>query len=202
MAGKGLRRSWISHCWKLVGAVCLLAVMTLSVSVAQAQDAPKALTDVTNAITGAVPTTVPSEEVAPFKYFSFLDDPHFTGGERAALFASLAVAVMALLYAWMLVKQVVGADKGTKKMQEIAAAVREGSDAYLARQLRVVGVLIVVLVFVLFFSKKMAGGNYATEYAFGRAGAFLVGAIFSALVGFVGMRMATTGNLRVAAAAQ
>ncbi|MEI8195845.1 MAG: sodium-translocating pyrophosphatase, partial [Phycisphaerae bacterium] len=95
-----------------------------------------------------------------------------------------------------------GADTGTKKMQEIAAAVREGSDAYLARQLRVVGVLIVVLVVVLFLSKYMAGGNYATEYAIGRAGAFFVGAIFSALVGFVGMRMATTGNLRVAAAAQ
>src|SRR5262249_54161895 len=39
-------------------------------------------------------------------------------------------------------------------------------------------------------------------FAWGRAGAFLMGAIFSALVGFVGMRLATTGNLRVAAAAQ
>jgi K(+)-stimulated pyrophosphate-energized sodium pump len=140
-------------------------------------------------------------EAATFKYFSFWSDPKFTSGERAALFGSLCVAVAALLYALMLVKQVVAADRGTKKMQEIAAAVREGANAYLARQLKVVALLIVVLVFVLFYSKYSGGGTFAKEYALGRAGAFFIGAIFSALVGFVGMRMATLGNLRVAAAA-
>jgi len=45
------------------------------------------------------------------------------------------------------------------------------------------------------------GGEFVHEFALGRAWAFLMGATFSALVGFVGMRMATTGNLRVAAAA-
>ena len=158
---------------------------------AQAQ---KTAADMTAAVNG--------EGVKTFEYFSFLNDPKFTSGERAALFVSLGVAIMALLYAAMLVKQVINADQGTQKMKEIAAAVREGANAYLARQLRVVGVLIVVLVFVLFFSKYLSGGNYAKEYAIGRAGAFFVGAVFSALVGFVGMRMATIGNLRVAAAAQ
>jgi K(+)-stimulated pyrophosphate-energized sodium pump len=136
-----------------------------------------------------------------FHYFSFMTDEKFTSGERLALFASLGVALAALAYAAMLVKQVVNADQGTPKMQAIAAAVREGANAYLARQLKVVGALIVVLVFVLFFSKYSAGGENVTHYAFGRAWAFLMGAIFSALVGFVGMRMATIGNLRVAAAA-
>ncbi|MBI3832561.1 MAG: sodium-translocating pyrophosphatase [Planctomycetes bacterium] len=126
---------------------------------------------------------------------------NFSDGERIALFASMGVAIMALLYAWMLVKQVTNADKGTPKMQEIAAAVREGADAYLFRQLKVVAMLIVVLVVVLFLSKSLSGGPNATEYAFGRAFAFLMGAFFSGLVGFVGMRMATIGNLRVAAAA-
>ncbi len=139
---------------------------------------------------------------APFQYFSFMSDPHFSYGERFALWASLAVACCALLYALMLVQQVVGADQGTKKMQEIAAAVREGANAYLARQLKVVGLLILVLMVVLFYSKYAAGGENATEYAIGRTWAFLMGALFSGTVGFVGMRMATTGNLRVAAAAK
>jgi K(+)-stimulated pyrophosphate-energized sodium pump len=145
---------------------------------------------------------VTGHEVVPaFEWFAFWSDPKFSTGERAALFGALAVAICALLYAGMLVGQVLHADQGTQKMKEIAAAVREGANAYLARQLRVVAGLIVVLVVVLFFSKYLSGGNYAKEYAFGRAGAFLMGAIFSATVGFVGMRMATIGNLRVAAAA-
>ena len=142
-----------------------------------------------------------SEATASFKYFSFLTDNKFSTGERAALFGSLVVALLALAYAGMLVKQVVNADQGTKKMQEIAAAVREGANAYLSRQLRVVGALIVVLVVVLFFSKYDGTGGFNTHYAIGRAWAFLMGAVFSATVGLVGMRMATIGNLRVASAA-
>ncbi len=144
-----------------------------------------------------------TEHGAAFKYFSFLSDEKFSTGERAALFGSLGVAICALLYAGMLVGQVIRADQGTKKMKDIADAVREGANAYLARQLRVVAVLIVVLVFVLFFSKYSAAKDnpITIHYAFGRAWAFLMGAVFSATVGFVGMRMATIGNLRVAAAA-
>ena len=146
-------------------------------------------------------TTPAAETTATFKYFSFLTDNKFSAGERVALFGSLIVALLALAYAGMLVKQVVNADQGTKKMQEIAAAVREGANAYLSRQLRVVGILIVVLVVVLFFSKYDGTGGFNTHYAIGRAWAFLMGALFSATVGLVGMRMATIGNLRVAAAA-
>ena len=156
--------------------------------------APK-VADVMSAATGG------EGALPPFKYFDFLTDPKFTTVERSALFASAFVAICALLYAAMLVKQVTGADQGTQKMKDIAAAVREGANAYLARQLKVVGALIIVLVFVLFLGKYLAGGNYAKEYAIGRAWAFLMGAVFSATVGFVGMRMATIGNLRVAAAA-
>ena len=203
----------LSRNWKLMGALCLLLAVTVFASrgFAQGATAPAG-------VAGAVESGVPTGETA-FKYFSFLDtsDPHnkFTNGERMALFGSLIVAFMALGYAAMLVKQVVGADQGTQKMKDIAAAVREGANAYLARQLKVVAMLIVVLVGVLFLSKYVgfspdpkatdATNSYRAwvnlQYSFGRAGAFLVGAIFSGLVGFVGMRMATTGNLRVAAAA-
>ncbi len=141
------------------------------------------------------------EQAPEFHYFSFMNDPHFTSGERAALFASLAVSVLALLYALWLVKGVMAGDQGTKKMQEIAAAVREGANAYLGRQLKVVAFLILVLVVVLYCSRAFQADALAGTYGLGRALAFLMGAIFSATVGFIGMRMATIGNLRVAAAA-
>ncbi len=143
------------------------------------------------------------EGQSSFHYFSFLRDDKFSKGEVAALFGSLVVAICALLYAGMLVGQVLRADQGTQKMKDIASAVREGANAYLRRQLRVVACLIVVLVVVLFFSKYSAAKDnpITIHYAFGRAWAFLMGAVFSATVGFVGMRMATIGNLRVAAAA-
>ncbi len=109
----------------------------------------------------------------------------------------LAIALMGLGYAWMLVGQVLRADTGTKKMQDIAGAVREGALAYLRAQFRKIGPLIIVITVILFFTVR---GK--VEFAFGRSGAFLMGSIFSWLVGFVGMRLATLGNLRVAAAAK
>ncbi|MBI2823664.1 MAG: sodium-translocating pyrophosphatase [Planctomycetia bacterium] len=120
--------------------------------------------------------------------------------EKVALCANVAVALAGLAYAWMLVGQVRNAPEGTPRMQEIARAVREGANAYLYRQFRVVGVLIVVITFVLYMIATYS--HAGREIAIGRAIAFLVGSIFSATVGFVGMRLATIGNLRVAAAAQ
>ena len=120
--------------------------------------------------------------------------------EKVALIANVFVALAGLAYALMLVKQVRSAPQGTPRMQEIALAVREGANAYLFRQFRVVGVLIVVITAALYFAAQSTGTP--PEISIGRALAFLVGSIFSATVGFVGMRLATIGNLRVAAAAQ
>ncbi|HEY5311831.1 MAG TPA: sodium/proton-translocating pyrophosphatase, partial [Pirellulales bacterium] len=120
--------------------------------------------------------------------------------EKIALIANVVVALAGLAYALMLVGQVKKAPQGTPKMQAIAQAVREGANAYLARQFRVVGILIVVITVLLYFGALASSA--ANEIAWGRAIAFLVGSIFSATVGFVGMRLATIGNLRVAAAAQ
>ena len=140
---------------------------------------------------------------AAFEYWSVFSSPHFLWYEKMGLEACLLVAVFALLYAWGLSRQVKRADLGTKKMQEIAAAVREGSNAYLRKQLTTVAYLIVVLVFVLFFSKAWSSPlGVSDPFALGRAGAFLMGALFSGFVGFAGMRLATAGNLRVAAAAR
>ena len=135
-----------------------------------------------------------------FHYFEFLTKSSYTQPERVGLFVTLGVAMAGLLYAAMLMKQVNAADKGTKKMQEVAAAVREGADAYLTRQLSTVAVLIAILVVLLYVSKGYSEG-WGNPFAIGRALAFFFGALFSGTVGFVGMRLATTGNLRVAAAA-
>jgi K(+)-stimulated pyrophosphate-energized sodium pump len=139
----------------------------------------------------------PGHAGAPFTAFAPFYDPTFSALELAALLAVLAVAVGGLLYAALLARQVFAADRGTASMQEIAAAVREGSNAYLSAQFRRIGPLIVLITALLLVT--YAGSQEA--FRWGRAVSFLVGALFSWTVGFVGMRLATAGNLRVAAAA-
>jgi K(+)-stimulated pyrophosphate-energized sodium pump len=124
----------------------------------------------------------------------------YAAWEKIALVANVVVALAGLAYAWMLVAQVQNAPQGTARMQEIARAVKEGANAYLGRQFRVVGVLIIVITILLYVAAIMASAEQSI--ALGRAVSFLVGSVFSATVGFVGMRLATTGNLRVATAAQ
>ncbi len=137
-----------------------------------------------------------AEQSAPgFRWFTPLTD--FDPGERFALLAVLGVAVAGLLYAAMLARQVKQAPEGTPKMQAVAAAVREGANAYLSAQFKKIWPLIIALTVLLFLTKFSE-----PAYAFGRAGAFLAGSLFSWTVGFVGMRLATSGNLRVAAAAR
>ena len=92
--------------------------------------------------------------------------------------------------------------KAPRGCRRSPAAVREGANAYLAAQFRKIGPLIILITIALFFTKYSSSRPQDTLFAFGRAGAFLVGSLFSWTVGFVGMRLATTGNLRVAAAAQ
>ena len=139
-------------------------------------------------------------ETEAFKLWDPLVGTDFAGYEKVLLLLNVVVAAAGLAYAGMLVKQVREAPEGTPRMQEIARAVREGANAYLYRQFRVVGVLIVVITILLYLAAYMT--KTVPAIAYGRAAAFLVGSTFSATVGFVGMRLATIGNLRVAAAAQ
>lgn len=73
-----------------------------------------------------------------------------TDGNRLIVIVVAVVAVAALIVAQLLVRQVLAAYEGTERMKEIAAAVQEGANAYLARQLRTVGVFSVVVFFLLF----------------------------------------------------
>ncbi|MEA2632256.1 MAG: K(+)-stimulated pyrophosphate-energized sodium pump [Chloroflexota bacterium] len=136
-----------------------------------------------------------------FHYFAFLNDAHYNAMERGALWVVLAVALMGLVYAGMLVGQVLGADQGTEKMRSVARAIREGANAYLARQFKAIIALVFLITAILYFAS--AGGEGGSRHvSLGRALAFLVGATFSWLVGYVGMSLAVRGNLRVAAAAR
>ena len=189
--------------------------------------------------------------------------------ENILIIIVLGIAVAGLIYAGLLARQILAEGKGSQKMQEVWGYIRTGANAYLSSQLRIIAALVLVLVFVLFFSvyvvnptpyaiehfcpeiaqtaRESVTANVATikgniaaanpdiapaeltllqenavvyqeeaqivqqgtatcttarlSIALGRAGAFLMGAIFSAAVGFVGMNMAVQGNVRVAAAA-
>ena len=163
------------------------------VSSVMGADAPKSVAGVAEAVKGAVAGH--GEEA--FTWFAPFTTNKYDSMEKGSLVVILFIAVAGLAYAGMLAGQVMKADKGTKRMQEIADAVREGANAYLGAQFRKIGPLIIVITIALFLTKY---GEWV--FAFGRAGAFLVGSIFSWTVGFVGMRLATVGNLRVASAAR
>ncbi len=134
----------------------------------------------------------------------------FSSFEITALWSILGVAALGLLYAFYLARQTLAADKGTQKMQEIWADIRSGGNAYLQKQLKTIAWFIVLLVVLLALSVLVTDispeareeGFTKMAVAIGRAGAFLLGATFSASVGYIGMNMALQGNVRVAAAAE
>ncbi len=125
--------------------------------------------------------------------------PGISSGEHVAVVVIAIVALLALAFAGLLVKEVLKADQGTVKMQEIARAVQEGARAYLNRQFRTLAIFSVI-VFILLLVLPVNHGGFSVQ--FGRALFFIVGAVFSAAVGFIGMTLATQANVRVASAAR
>ncbi len=107
------------------------------------------------------------------------------------------VALAALVVAGILVREVLAAGEGTDSMKKIAAAVQEGANAYLGRQLRTVGVFAVIVFFLLLLLPADDWNQRA-----GRSIFFLIGAVFSATTGYIGMWLAVRSNVRVAAAAR
>jgi len=105
------------------------------------------------------------------------------------------IALAALAFALYLRRLVLAAPEGTPRMQAIAQAVQEGAAAYLNRMLRTL-VLFAAVVFGLLF---LLPGD--TGVRVGRSVFFLLGAGFSAAIGYLGMWLAVRANLRVAAAA-
>jgi K(+)-stimulated pyrophosphate-energized sodium pump len=119
-----------------------------------------------------------------------------SGGDRGVVAVVAVVALAALAVGYVLLKEVLAAGQGTLKMQDIAKAVQEGAAAYLNRQFRTLGIF-VVIVFVLLFA--LPADDLAERI--GRSLFFIVGAAFSATIGYLGMWLSTRANVRVAAAA-
>jgi len=119
-----------------------------------------------------------------------------TGSNLNLVYVVLAISLGALGVAYALRAQVLAATDGTAKMREIAEAVQEGAAAFLNRQFRTLSYF-VAIVFVLLFA--LPG---AADIRIGRSIFFLVGAAFSALVGYNGMWLAVRANVRVADAAR
>ncbi len=106
-----------------------------------------------------------------------------------------AIGLAALVFAFVLRRQVLAAPEGTAKMQDIAQAIQEGASAYLNRQFRTLALFAVIVFGLLFLLPGDAG------IKIGRSVAFLVGAGFSACIGYLGMWLAVRANVRVASAA-
>ncbi len=106
------------------------------------------------------------------------------------------IALAALGLAWMFRTEVLSADEGTDNMKNIAHAVQEGASAYLTRQFRTLGIFAAVA-----FVALLALPADDMGVRIGRSFFFLVGAGFSAAIGYLGMSLAVQSNLRVAAAA-
>ncbi len=139
-----------------------------------------------------------------------------TPAEQLMIWAILGIAILGLAYALFLRKQILREAKGTKAMQEVWEAIRDGAVAYLSSQTKIIMPFIVVLTVVLFFSvyivpvseealQRFAGmpeGTVRLIMGLGRAVSFILGSLFSLAVGQIGMRMAVEGNVRVAWAAR
>jgi len=120
-----------------------------------------------------------------------------SGGNTTLVVIVALIGLGALGVASVLVREVLAASAGSQSMKDIARAVQEGAQAYLRRQYTTLIPFLVVIPLVL-----LALPAVDTSARIGRSVFFVVGAVFSMLVGLVGMSLAVRGNVRVAAAAK
>jgi K(+)-stimulated pyrophosphate-energized sodium pump len=108
-----------------------------------------------------------------------------------ALWLALGSALLAVIYGLLTTTWVLGKDAGNEKMQSIAAAIQEGAKAYMNRQYTTIGIVGVVLFVVVGLAL-----HWVTAIG------FAIGAVFSAMAGYIGMFVSVRANVRTAEAAR
>jgi K(+)-stimulated pyrophosphate-energized sodium pump len=129
-------------------------------------------------------------------------DVQLNSFEETALFVIIGISLVALVFAYFLVRQVLAQPQGTEQMIAISEAIFEGSRAYLRRQFRTLVIFVVLLTLGLLVLPTGGVTGNPTLIRVARSIAFLMGAGFSATIGFVGMTLAVRANVRVANAAR
>jgi len=129
--------------------------------------------------------------------------------ESIILWVVLGSGVVGVLYAWYLATTILKEPQGTEDMIRVAGAIQEGANAYLYRQFSTISWLVLILGVVLLFTSPPGEGTaqitsegFNWFVAIGRSLAFLMGAVFSAAIGGIGMSLAVRGNVRTTQAAR
>ena len=111
--------------------------------------------------------------------------------QNMALWLALGSSLLAVIYGLLTTTWVLGKPAGSEKMQEIAAAIQEGAKAYMNRQYGTIALVGLVLFVVV---------GLALDWA--TAAGFAIGAVFSAMAGYIGMFVSVRANVRTAEAAK
>lgn len=127
--------------------------------------------------------------------------------EGIALYFALGSGFLAVLYGLFLIGWIMKQPAGSGKMTQIAQAIQSGAKAYLNRQYKTVALVAIFIFALIGFGLKGVGesvslGSWSLDFSWATAIAFLVGAFFSGLAGYIGMTVATRANVRVAEAAK
>lgn len=112
--------------------------------------------------------------------------------EAGLALITLTGALLALIFAFFTAKKVFNFQEGTDKMKQIAGYIRAGANAYLKRQYKVVSIFFAVLFVILLILSQFGMVSVYVPFA------FITGGLYSALAGFVGMKIATGSNARTA----
>ncbi len=116
------------------------------------------------------------------------------------LWIAIAIGILALIAAAVIARSVLAGDTGTADMQAISNAIREGAEAFLARQYRTIGIIAAILAIIIFLGYFFAPRTH--DVAIQTVVSFLVGATCSGIAGFTGMYVSIRTNIRAAAAAR
>ncbi len=121
-------------------------------------------------------------------------------GTETLLFMIPVAAVIAVIFAAYFFKYVWSKDKGTPEMQEISDAIETGAMAYLKRQYKTIGIISIIVAIII--ALVGLADSFSDYLNYRVAIAFLIGAGFSILSGFIGMKVSVNSNIRTASAAR